>query len=265
MIVIGERINTSRKPMARAVEERDVAFLQDDARRQEAAGAHYIDVNCGTRLKHELDDFLWLVDTLQDVVSVPLSLDSPDPRVLGAGLQRVKRRPLVNSITLEPERFEQVAPLIEGDKADVVALCMDQTGIPRTTAKVVENAHLLVEKLTGLGLPRSGIYLDPMIQPISTDTEMGKVALSSIETIMRELPGVHTTCGLSNVSYGLPERFLVNRTFLVCAMARGLDSAIIDPLDEKMATAVLTTEMVLGRDEYCENFIDAVRDGRVAP
>jgi 5-methyltetrahydrofolate--homocysteine methyltransferase len=265
MIIIGERINTSRKPMARAVEERDAAFLQDDARRQEAAGAHFIDVNCGTRLKHELDDFLWLVDILQDVVSAPLSLDSPDPRVLEAGLKRAKRRPLINSITLEPERFEQLAPLLQGDKADVVALCMDQTGIPRTMAKVVENARRLVEKLTALGLPASSIYLDPMIQPVSTDTEMGQVALSSIETIMKELPGVHTTCGLSNVSYGLPERFLVNRTFLVCAMARGLDSAIIDPLDSKMTTAILAAEMVLGRDEYCESFIDAVRDGRIVP
>ncbi len=265
MIIIGERINTSRKPMAQAVDERNASFIQEDARKQEAAGASYIDVNCGTRLKTELDDFLWLVDIIQEAVSVPLCLDSPDPNVLKAGLARARNRPMINSITLEPDRFEAVGPLVAGDAADVVALCMDATGIPRSVDKVVDNARRLVEKLEKSGVKRSSIYLDPMIQPISTDTEMGLVALGSIETIMGELPGVHTTCGLSNISYGLPERFLVNRHFLTCAMVKGLDSAIIDPLDRKIMTSVFATEMLLGQDEYCERFIDAVREGRIEP
>ncbi|NTU59685.1 MAG: dihydropteroate synthase [Deltaproteobacteria bacterium] len=265
MIIIGERINTSRKPMAKAVDERDVAFIQADVKKQEEAGASFIDVNCGTRLKTELDDFLWLMDVIQDVVSIPLCLDSPDPKVLAVGLTRAKKRPMINSITLEPDRFEAVGPLVANDAADVVALCMDETGIPRTTAKVFENAQKLVAKLEALGVKRGSIYLDPMIQPVSTDTDMGLVALTSIETIMTQLPGVHTTCGLSNVSFGLPERFLVNRHFLTCAMAKGLDSAIIDPLDRKIMTSIFTTEMVLGRDEYCANYIDAVREGRIEP
>lgn len=263
MIIIGERINTSRKPMAQAVDERNAAFIQEDAKKQEAAGASFIDVNCGTRFKTELDDFLWLMDIIQDVVSIPLCLDSPDPLVLAAGLKRAKRRPMINSITLEPDRFEAVGPLVAGDAADVVALCMDETGIPRTTEKVVENARRLVAKLEALGVKRGSIYLDPMIQPVSTDTDMGLVALNSIETIMTSLAGVHTTCGLSNVSYGLPERFLVNRHFLTCAMVKGLDSAIIDPLDRKIMTSIFTTEMVLGKDEYCANYIDATREGRI--
>lgn len=263
MIIIGERINTSRKPMAKAVEDRDTAFIQADAKKQEEAGASFIDVNCGTRLKTELDDFLWLMDVIQEVVSIPLCLDSPDPKVLAVGLTRAKKRPMINSITLEPDRFATVGPLVANDAADVVALCMDETGIPRTTERVVENARKLVEKLEALGVKRGSIYLDPMIQPVSTDTDMGAVALASIETIMTTLPGVHTTCGLSNVSFGLPERFLVNRHFLTCAMARGLDSAIIDPLDRKIMTSIYTTEMVLGRDEYCEKYIDAVREGKI--
>ncbi|MBI5441105.1 MAG: dihydropteroate synthase [Deltaproteobacteria bacterium] len=263
MIIIGERINTSRKPMAQAVSERNAEFIREDAKRQEAAGASFIDVNCGTRLKTELEDFLWLMDTIQEVVSIPLCLDSPDAQVLAAGLKRAKKRPKIKSITLEPDRFEAVSPLVAGDAADVVALCMDESGIPRTTEKVVENARKLVAKLEALGMKRGSIYLDPMIQPIGTDTDMGKVALNSIETIMTTLPGVHTTCGLSNVSYGLPERFLVNRHFLTCAMAKGLDSAIIDPLDRKIMTSIFTTEMVLGKDEYCANYIDAVREGLI--
>ncbi len=264
MIIIGERINTSRKSIEEAVEKRDRAFLQDEARRQEAAGAAYIDVNCGSRLKTEHDDFLWLVDLIQEVVAVPLSLDSPDPEVLEAGLKQVQQRPLINSITLEPDRYDVVAPILEGDKADVIGLCMDATGIPKTTEKTVENAVGLVEKLETLGLKRSSIYLDPLIQPLSTDTQNGNAALNSIATIMEKLPGVHTTCGLSNVSYGLPERFLINRTFLVCAMDRGLDSAIIDPLDKKIMTNVITAEMILGKDEYCGNFIEAMRAGKIA-
>ena len=263
MIIIGERINTSRKAINQAVEERNGTFFQDEARNQEAAGAAYIDVNCGSRLKTEYDDFLWLLETIQEVVSVPLSLDSPDPRVLAAGLKQVDKRPLINSITLEPDRFDQVGPILEGNNADVIALCMDETGIPKTTEKVVENAAKLTDKLERLGLERSSIYLDPLIQPISVDTENANVALKAVAIIMDELSGVHTTCGLSNISYGLPERHLVNRTFLVCAMARGLDSAIIDPLDTKMITAILTTRMILGKDEYCGDFIDATREGRI--
>jgi 5-methyltetrahydrofolate--homocysteine methyltransferase len=263
MIVIGERINTSRKPINEAMERRDKAFFQEEARKQEAAGAAYIDVNCGSRLKSEMDDFLWLLDVVQEVVSVPISLDSPSGKVLEAGLKNVKQRPLINSITLEPERFDEVAPILEGNKADVIALCMDESGIPNATEKIVENATALVGKIEALGLERSSIFVDPLVQPLSVDTENANTALRAIARIMGELAGVHTTCGLSNVSYGLPERFLVNRTFIVCAMAHGLDSAIIDPLDAKMMTNVLTTEMILGRDEYCGDFIDAMREGKL--
>ncbi len=265
MIVIGERINTSRKPINEALEKRDKAFLQEEARKQEAAGAAYIDVNCGSRLNTEYDDFLWLLEIVQEAVTVPLSLDSPSAKVLEAGLKNVQKKPLINSITLEKERFNEVAPILEGNRAEIIALCMDDSGIPNATERIVENATALVERLEGLGLERSSIFVDPLIQPLSVDTENGNTALRAIERIMKDLAGVHTTCGLSNVSYGLPERFLVNRTFIVCAMASGLDSAIIDPLDKKMMTNVLTAEMILGRDEYCSEFIDAMREGRLTP
>ncbi|MBW1786322.1 MAG: dihydropteroate synthase [Deltaproteobacteria bacterium] len=265
MIVIGERINTSRKAINEAMDRRDKKFFQDEAAKQEAAGASYIDVNCGSRLKSEYDDFLWLLEVVQEVISIPISLDSPSAGVLAAGLKNVDKRPLVNSITLEKERFEEVAPIIEGDKADIVALCMDNDGIPNNTPRIVENATALVEKLEKLGLKREGIFLDPLIQPLSVGTENANMALGSISAIMTQLSGVHITCGLSNVSYGLPERFLVNRTFMVLAMAHGLDSAIIDPLDKKMMTNVITAETLLGKDEYCGDFIEAMREGRLEP
>jgi 5-methyltetrahydrofolate--homocysteine methyltransferase len=245
------------------MEKRDQAFFEEEARKQEAAGANYIDVNCGSRLKSEYEDFMWLVDVVQNAVSIPLALDSPDAKVLKAGLEKVNQRPIINSITLEKERFEQVAPIVEGDAADVIALCMDDTGIPNTSEKVVENAVGLVEKLEGRGVKRSSIYLDILVQPLSVDSENGNTAFKSIETIMQTLPGVHTTCGLSNISYGLPERFLFNRTFVVIAMNKGLDSAIIDPLDKKIMTAILTANAMLGMDEYCGDFLDAMREGKL--
>jgi 5-methyltetrahydrofolate--homocysteine methyltransferase len=263
MIVIAERINTSRKAINEAMEKRDQAFFEEEARKQEAAGASFIDVNCGSRLKSEYDDFLWLVDVVQNVVSIPIALDSPDANVLKAGLGKVGQRPLINSITLEKERFEQVAPIVEGDAVDVVALCMDDSGIPNTSEKVVENAVALVEKLEALGVKRSSIYLDILVQPLSVDSENGNRAFKSIETIMQTLPGVHTTCGLSNISFGLPERYLFNRTFIILAMSRGLDSAIIDPLDKKIMTAVYAANAMLGKDDFCGDFLDAMRAGKL--
>ena len=263
MIVIGERINSSRKSINEALEKKDRRFFQDEARQQEEAGASYIDINCGSRLKSEHDDFLWLLEVVQEAVSIPLCLDSPDSKVLAAGLKQVEKKPLINSITLEPERYNNISPLLEGGVADFIGLCMDDTGIPNTSDKVLENATALMEKLGALGLNPSSIFLDVMIQPLSVDTNNGIQGLNSIEAIMGKFPGAHTTCGLSNISYGLPERFLVNRTFMVAAMARGLDSAIIDPLDRKIMTNIRTTEMVLGKDEYCGEFIDAMREGKL--
>jgi len=263
MIIIGERINTSRKAINAAMDRKDKAFFEDEARKQEAAGAGYIDVNCGSRLKSEHDDFLWLIDVVQGVVSIPLCLDSPDAKVLAAGLKAVDKRPLINSITLEKDRFEEVIPIIADDAANIVALCMDDDGIPTEADKIIGNAVNLTQKLEASGVKRSSIFLDFLVQPLSVGTENANLAFQCIETINAKLPGVHTTCGLSNISYGLPERFLINRTFLTVAMSRGLDSAIIDPLDKKIMTSIISTDMILGNDEYCGEFIDAMREGKI--
>jgi 5-methyltetrahydrofolate--homocysteine methyltransferase len=216
-------------------------------------------VNCGTRIDTELDDFLWLVDLIQEVVSVPLSLDSADSKVLSAGLKRVDKRPIINSITLEKDRFNKVAPILEGDTAHVIALCMDDSGLPNKT-----NAVGLVEKLETLGISQSSIFLDPLIQPIATNKENGNIVLNAMGIIREKLPDVNLTCGLSNISFGLPKRFLVNRTFIVATMVMGLNSAIIDPLDIKLMTNIITAEMILGRDEYCVRYTEAIRAGKMA-
>ena len=261
MLVVGERINTSRKKIDEAVEKRDAAFIQADVKAQIDAGAGIIDVNAGSRVGSELDDLNWLIDVVQDSVSARLSLDSSDPHCLLQTIGRLRDIPMVNSTTAEKARFEKMAPVIQKRECDVVALCMDDRGMPKSVDQVLENAEKLVKKLEGLGVKVERIYLDPLIQAMSTETGACITALEAIDRILREFAGVKTICGLSNISFGLPKRHLINRTFLTLAMRAGLSSAIVDPLDKKLMTALKTTALLLGRDDYCLNYITTFREG----
>jgi cobalamin-dependent methionine synthase I len=257
--VIGERINTTRKAVQAATADRDAVYIADDVRAQEAAGATYIDVNAGARLGHEREDMEWLVGVIQGAVSLPLCLDSPDPEVLELAFGMVKQRPLINSISLETDRFQAMMRFLEGKDCSVVGLCMDDNGLPTSADDIVLRALKLTAALEDAGFVRERIYLDPLVQPISVDQRNGCMALEAVRRISAELPGLHFACGVSNISYGLPQRRIINRTFLSLMMGAGLDGAIIDPLDEKLMAAVRTTEMLLGADEWCTNYLCGVR------
>lgn len=261
--VIGERINTSRPAVREATEKRDEEYIRDDVQRQQAAGATYIDVNAGARIGHEAEDMEWLLGVIQPVVDIPICLDSPDPAVLEAAYGMVSRRPMINSISLETERFEVMLPFLEGKDVSVIALCMDDTGLPLDADDVVARAKKLAGSLEQAGIVRDRIYVDPLIQPISTDQAKGLMTLEAVRRIAADLPGIHFTCGLSNISYGLPQRRVVNRNFLSLLMGVGLDGAILDPLDDAIMAVVKTTEMLLGNDEYCMGYLDAVRAGQI--
>jgi len=261
MLIVGERINTSRKAVNEAVEKRDSAYIAEDIRKQAKAGAHYIDINAGSRIGSEMEDLGWLIEVAEAAVEVPLSLDSPDPKVLLALVNKVKKRLMINSTTAEKDRFEAMKGIFQAREADIVALCMDERGIPSTVDQALENAHFLVKNLNQLGVPIQSIHLDPMIQPVGVNSKNGSLALDTIRRIHQEFPGVKTICGLSNVSYGLPKRFLVNRTFMVLAIGAGLTGAIVDPLDQKMMTHILVAEALTGRDDYCVKFLKANRAG----
>jgi cobalamin-dependent methionine synthase I len=259
MLIVGERINTSRKVVNEAVEMRNAAYIVNDAKQQAEAGADFIDVNAGSRFGSEMKDITWLVEVVEAAVEIPLSLDSPDPRLLLAMSKKVKKKPMINSTTAERPRFEQMKPVFEEREADIVSLCMDERGIPSTVERALENASFLVENLTQLGVPLKNIYLDPMIQPISVNKDNGMLALKTIRRLLQEFPGVQTICGLSNVSFGLPNRFLINRTFVVLCMGAGLSGAIIDPLDRKMMTHITVGETLTGKDVYCMRYLKANR------
>ena len=263
MKIVGEKINTSRKRIGQAVEERDAAFITKVAREQAKAGANYIDVNAGTLLDQEVDSVCWLVETVQNEVELPLSLDSPNPKALSEAIKRHKGEPMVNSISLEPERFQSLLPVITAHPCHVIALSMGETSLPTTMEERVEVASELIRRLTGAGIPLEKIYVDPLVQPISVDTHMGIATLEAIYRIMNDFPGVNTICGLSNVSFGLPERRLINRNFLTLCVSYGLSAVILDPTDKQLMATLITVEMLLNRDEYCENFIDAYQTGRI--
>ncbi len=264
MIIIGEKINTSIPSIRPAVESQDTAQIQDIAQKQAEAGAHYIDVNCGTFADKEPELLSWLVRTVREVTNLPLCLDSPNPKALRAALQAYTGpKPLINSITAEKARFDAVIPLVKEYNTSIIALCMDDSGMPETADACLKIADGLINSLTKEGVALSDIYIDPLVRPVSTGTHYGPVVLETIRRVMAEFPGVHTTCGLSNVSYGLPARKLVNRTFLVAAIAAGLDSAILDPLDKVIMSLVYSAEVLVGKDEYCMNYLEAFRDGRL--
>jgi len=264
MIIVGEKINTSRRNIAEAVEKRDAEFIGKVARDQAETGAHYIDVNAGTYVDEEVDCLCWLVETVQSELNLPLCLDSPNPKALSEAIKRHKGEPMINSISLEKDRFHSLLSVVTSRPCKVVTLCMAQTSMPRTVEERVSVGSELINKLTDEGIPLGNIYVDPLVQPVSVDISMGVAALGAIHKIMNDFPGVNTICGLSNVSFGLPERHLINRNFLALCMAYGLSAAILDPTDRKLMATLLAVEMILGRDEYCENFIKAYQDGRIS-
>ncbi len=261
--VIGERINTSRKKVQAAVAQKDAAYIQQDVIDQQTAGADFIDVNGGARIGHERADMEWLLSTIGPVATVPLCLDSPDPAILEMAYKMVDQTPMINSISLEKDRFDTLMPFLEGKACKIVALCMDDTGMPTTSDDIIARADELVAQLETIGMTQEDIYIDPLVQPISTDSTKGNMVLDAVRKIKQNHPRVHITGGLSNISYGLPERKIINRTFLTLMMAAGMDSAIIDPLDAKIMAAIRTADMLLGKDNFCMAYLKGVRAGAI--
>ncbi len=263
MVIIGEKINSSRKKVGEALKNRDSSYIISLARKQKEAGASFIDVNCGTLFSQEKECMEWLVKTLQETLEVSLSIDSPSPEALEAGFRTHQGKAFLNSITGEKERIEKTLPLIKEFKPYVIVLCMDENGAPHDPAGRVEIARKVTETLTAEGVAAEDIFFDPIIRPISAESDAGAVALETIGKIKEEIPGVKTTCGLSNISYGLPLRALLNATFLAMAMGKGLDGAILDPTESKIQEVICAGEALKGEDTYCLNYISAFREGKL--
>ncbi|MHB9150334.1 MAG: dihydropteroate synthase [Thermoleophilia bacterium] len=265
MLVIGERINTTRAGLHDAVEAREAGPLTAEALAQRDAGAHLLDVNCGSvKEADEPDALAWLVQTVQEAVDLPLCIDSANPAALAAGLAVHKGRPFINSISGESGRYRAVLPLVIEYQASVVALGMDDRGIPGDRERSIEVGAALVERLVNDGVPLENVYFDPLVRSLSTSPTSIPESLELIEQMGCRLPGLHFVSGLSNVSYGLPERRHVNRAFAVLGIASGLDAMIVDPLDQTLMALIYAAEALAGRDRFCLEYIKAYKAGRLA-
>jgi 5-methyltetrahydrofolate--homocysteine methyltransferase len=259
MLIVGELINASRKSVREIIEKQDAPGIAKLARDQKENGAHYIDVNAGVFVGREPELLKWLVATVQGAVDAPCCIDSPDPRAIEAALGVHQGTAMINSISLEKERYDRLMPVVAGSKSKVVALCMSDEGMPQTADQRLVIADKLLNGLVQNGVPLEDIYVDPLVQPVSTNDLFGAEFLQAIERITQAFRGVHTVCGLSNISFGLPERKFINQTFMVMAIAKGLDGAIVNPLDARMMGCIITAEMLMGRDAYCANYLKAYR------
>jgi len=262
VLIIGERINATRKRIGEAVTQRNTSVIQEEARMQVAAGAHILDVNGGVA-GQEVENLAWLVATVQEAVPVPLCLDSADPEALRQALPLCRQQPMINSITEDPERFDAILPLVKQYNARVIALCLSPGAPPQNAEDRVSTAMRLVGKLTAAEVPAGNIYVDPCVFPISTGGKHGPAVLGAIEQIRNQCPGVHTSCGVSNVSYGLPARKLLNEVFLLMLLGRGMDAAIIDPCDQGLMARILAAEALGGRDPHCMGYLRAFRSGKL--
>ena len=264
MLIVGERINSSRNVIAQAAGKFDAALILGEAKLQVQAGARVLDVNAGTFAEKEGEYLKWIIETLISEIDTPLCIDSTDPEVVGEALQLCGKGMMINSITAETRNYSRMLPLIREYDCEVVALCMDDNGIPAKLQEKLNVGFGLVDRLLSDGIAVDKIYVDPLIMAVSTVQNSGITALRTIREIVKRYPGIHTICGLSNISFGLPVRKLMNRAFLVAAMTAGLDAIIVDPLDERLMATLIAANTLLGRDEHCREYLAAFRDNKLA-
>lgn len=261
-VIIGERINpTGRKIMAAEMLAGDFSRVVSDALAQVAAGAHMLDVNAGIPLADEPALLAKAIQLVQSVTDVPLSIDSSIVAALEAGLAVYKGKALVNSVTGEEERLEAVLPLVKKYGAAVVAISNDETGISEDPDVRFLVAKKIVERARDHGIPYSDIVVDPLVMPIGAINQAGVQVMRLVHRLRTELK-VNTTCGASNVSFGLPERNGINAAFLTMAMGAGMTSAITNPLHEEVVRAVMGADVMMGHDPDCARWI---RKFRAAP
>ncbi len=260
MLIIGELINGMYQYIGKAIKEKDKAAIQKCALAQIEGGADALDVNCGPASKQPLSDMPWLVEAIQEVTDKPLALDSSKPAVIEAGLKVAKNKIVINSTTADPEKLEKLIPLAKKYNTKLIGLTISNKGIPQNKDQRLELAAQIVSTCVDAGFPTEDLYLDPIVMPVNVAQAQMKDILESIhEFKIISDPSPKTIVGLSNVSQGTNVRPLVNRTFLTMAIAYGLDGAILDPQDKDLMDALITAELILNKNIYCDSYLDAYR------
>lgn len=264
MIVVGEKINATRSSVRTIIEQRQSGRLVELAQSQAAAGAAYIDVNVGTgrgSQNDEIDAMRWAVAVVCEAADKPLCIDSADPAVLAAGLAAMKQRPaMINSTKADEKTLAAVMPLAARYQALVIALAMDESGIPPSVQGRLNACRLIAEAATRWGVPLQNLYFDPLVLPVATDASQGRVTLETLAAIKKSFPAARTVMGLSNISFGLPGRAALNAAFLQMALYAGLDAAILDPLNADLMAAARAGEALLGKDRHFRRYSRAFRN-----
>ncbi len=260
MLVIGERINGMFKDVGKAIANKDKTVIQKLAKDQVVAGAGMLDVNVGPAAADAVSAMKWLVETIQEVVDVPLALDSTKPQVIEEGLKLAKSKTMINSTTADKEKLDILLPMAKQYGASLIGLTMGKSGIPRDRNERSEFAAQIVSACMEADIDLEDLYLDPIILPVNVAQPQAMEVLESIrEFRLLSDPAPKTVVGLSNVSQGTENRSLINRTYLVMAIASGLDAAILDPLDKELMDGVITAEVLLNKHIYCASYLDAYR------
>ena len=265
MIIIGERINSTRPKVQEAVKNRNSQFIVKEAASQLSAGAKYIDINCAVTSGDEVQDMDWIVSVIQSAIrDVSLCIDSPNYLAIDRALKVYKGKGslMVNSITGDEERMKKIVPLARDHNAKLIALTMDEHAMPDTASGRFEAARKIFDRVTKDGFRADDLYFDPLIRPVSTEPAQAREFLKSIPLI-KGLGNVKTICGLSNVSFGLPNRKVINSSFLAMAIHAGLDAAILDPTDKHVLSSIAAARALLCSDEACADYIKAFREGRL--
>jgi 5-methyltetrahydrofolate--homocysteine methyltransferase len=259
-VLIGERINpTGRKLLAEEMKNGDFSRVERDALAQVAAGAKMLDVNAGIPLADEPALLAKAIELVQSLTDVPLSIDSSIVEALEAGLSVYRGKALVNSVTGEEERLERVLPLIARFGAAVVAISNDETGISEDPDVRFEVARKIVNRASDYGISPADIVVDPLVMPIGAMATAGRQVFHLVGRLRNEL-GVNTTCGASNVSFGLPNRAGINAAFLAMAIGAGMTSAITNPLEGEIRQAILAADVLTGHDPNCATWIRTYRE-----
>ena len=265
MIIIGEKINGTLESTRSAIGKRDADAIAAMALSQVEAGADYLDINVATiegGRDYELDAMAWALEVVKGVTDKPVALDSSDPAVLQKGLELCDDpRTFINSVTGETGFLEGVLPLAARHGCHVVALAMDESGIPGTAEGRVSICRKILDRARGLGIPESNIYFDPLVLPVSTDCNQARLTLDTLAAIKSELPDCKSVLGLSNVSFGLPLRPKLNQAFLSMCVFLGLDAVLLDPSDVGLRTALFASLTIAGEDGFCSGYIKAYRRG----
>ena len=261
MIIIGEKINGFIKRTMQAIEAKDEAYLRELAQKQTDCGASYIDICAGTMPDVERDTMKWLIGLVQDTVETPLSIDSSDPQVIIDMLPYANKPGLVNSVSKEVGKIETVFPVIGPTEWKVVALTCNNDGIPETAEGKFDIGVQIIEDAAKHGIGLDRLFIDPCVTTLGTTQNCLVSFIEAMKLLRAAYPDIQFTSGLSNISFGLPYRKAINMQFLCLALYEGMDSAIIDPTSGDMQAVMHATEALLGKDDYCMNYLTAYRNG----